>query len=848
MKNLLFIIALCLFSQLAYGQFGSWGGGGGSKIKGKITGELIDSLTNEKIGFATVTLKRAGKERVQNGSLTEDNGKFKLAELKMGKYDVYISFIGYNEKVLRNIELTGKSPDHNEGIILLSPSNTQLEEVEITAERALFENKVDKIVFNAEDDSSITGGDATDVLRKVPTLSVDLEGNVSLRGSQNVRILINGKPSGMFSSNVADALKMFPADQIKKVEVITSPGAKYDGEGSAGIINIITKKENIEGFSGSVSGSLGNRQSNGNLSLNAGKGRFGFSSSGGFYYSSPNDADLCVMRGPENFSFDDDIECQNQANLSYSNFGITNTSRLGFNGSASAFYDFNAYNAINSSFSLRGYGFDTDGSSQGIFFSDLGDSSFDRTNTGDNLFSGYDWNTDYTRKFEDNDKQELVFAFQVSTNVQNQDNFVNDIGFFFRDEEIQNEGDNLELTGQIDYVQPIGKSNKLEVGVKSVVRDIQSDSEFRPNTGTTTVPNYSIDQQRSFSFDYDQNVYAAYASYNFFIKKFNVVTGLRYERTEIDGKGNFLSGEIDDETAAILAAFPFSYENWLPNIAISRSMKNFRTLKIAYSKRIQRPSLFFINPFRNNTDFANLVVGNPRLDPELTDQYELSYNTNLAGFTIFASLYYKHNTDIIEQTATTETDNIVRTSFANVGVNNSVGINLFTSKTISKFTLRGGGDIYTYDASGTINGVEFDNSALSYRLFANGEYSFSGTLKADFFGFFQAPRFTLQGENASFSIMGVGLKKEFKNSSVGIRIIEPFARNKSFDSDITGDGFRQVTQFSIPFRSFGVNFSYKFGKVDFKARKSKIKNTDQKAGEGDSQGGGGGQSGPGIGG
>ena len=166
MKNLLFIIALCLFSQLAYGQFGSWGGGGGSKIKGKITGELIDSLTNEKIGFATVTLKRAGKERVQNGSLTEDNGKFKLAELKMGKYDVYISFIGYNEKVLRNIELTGKSPDHNEGIILLSPSNTQLEEVEITAERALFENKVDKLVFNAEDDSSITGGDATDVLRK----------------------------------------------------------------------------------------------------------------------------------------------------------------------------------------------------------------------------------------------------------------------------------------------------------------------------------------------------------------------------------------------------------------------------------------------------------------------------------------------------------------------------------------------------------------------------------------------------------------------------------------------------------------------------------------------------------
>jgi len=310
MKKLLAIVTLCLISQLGFGQFGNWGGGNKSKIKGKITGELIDSLTNEKVGFATIVLKKAGKEKIQNGTLTEDNGKFKLSELKMGKYEVHVSFLGYNDKKISDIELTGKSPDHNCGQILLSPSNIQLDEVEVTAKRALFENKVDKLVFNAEDDSSITGGDATDVLRKVPTLSVDLEGNVSLRGSQNVRILINGKPSGMFSTNVADALKMFPADQIKKVEVITSPGAKYDGEGSAGIINIITKKENIEGFSGSVSGSIGNRQNNGNLSLNAGKGRFGFSSSGGFYYSNPNDADLCVLRGPSDYTFNEGDNCQ----------------------------------------------------------------------------------------------------------------------------------------------------------------------------------------------------------------------------------------------------------------------------------------------------------------------------------------------------------------------------------------------------------------------------------------------------------------------------------------------------------------------------------------------------------
>jgi len=840
MKKLILFLALMSCVHVSQAQFGNWGGGATSKIKGKITGELIDSITNEKIGFATVVLKKAVKEKDQNGTLSEDNGKFKLAELKMGKYDLYLSFIGYNDKVIKTIELTGKSPDYNCGQILLSPADYLLDEIEVTAKRALFENKVDKLVFNAEDDASITGGDATDVLRKVPTLSVDLEGNVSLRGSQNVRILINGKPSGMFSSNVADALKMFPADQIKKVEVITSPGAKYDGEGSAGIINIITKKENIEGISGSVSGSLRNRQSNGNLSLNAGKGRFGFSSSGANY------ADLCVLRGPSNFNYSAAQDCQDQQDIEYTNYGVTRTSRLGFNGSASAFYDFNAYNAINSSLSFRGFGFDTEGNSVGVFNTSADPLSFDRFNTGDNLFSGYDWNTDYTKKFEGNDKQELVIACQGSTNVQNQDNYVSDTGLLSRDEQIFNDGDNIELTGQIDYVQPIGKSNKLEVGVKSVIRDIKSDSEFRPRD-VRADPEFVLDPTRSFLFNYDQDVYAGYLSYNFFIQKFNIVTGLRYEKTNINGDGALKDGTVDPETRDILAAFPLSYENWLPNIAISRSMKKFRTLKIAYSKRIQRPSLYYINPFRNTTDFANLVVGNPRLSPELTDQLELSYNTNLLGFTIFSSFYYKHNTAIIEQVATRENNNILRTSFDNVGVNNSLGVNIFTSKSIGKLTVRGGGDIYSYDASGTINGKDFDNQALSYRLFTGGEYSFSGTFKADFFGFFQAPRFTLQGENASFSIYGVGLKKEFKKFSLGIKIIEPFSKYKSFDSDITGDGFRQITQFAIPFRSLGVNFSYKFGKVDFKARKSKIKNTDQKAGEGDGQGGGG-QGGGGMGG
>ncbi|MEL6122170.1 MAG: TonB-dependent receptor, partial [Bacteroidota bacterium] len=414
MRQLLLLIILYFFVGNAHAQFGNFGGG--PKIKGKISGTLIDSLTNEPISFASLSLRKTGKTKILNGALSEDDGKFVFTDVTPGEYDIEISFMGYATKLLSKVETTKKSPDNNVGTVLLASTDLLLEEVEITGKRELFENKVDRIVFNAEDDSSIAGGDATDVLRKVPNLSVDLDGNVSIRGSQNIRILINGKPSGMFSNNVADALKMFPADQIKKVEVITSPGAKYEAEGSGGIINIVTKKANIEGIAGTINASGGNRQNNAFVNLNAGKGRFGSTINGAVFYSVPLDG---------TFSFDR-TDITPAGNRELTQFGINQTERLGFNGSASAFYDINAYNSFNTSFTTRGFGFDTDGVIDGSFLTpEAGQGfQFSRDQLTDNLVAGFDWNTDYTRTFEGNETQELVFAVQLSRNDQDQDNSV----------------------------------------------------------------------------------------------------------------------------------------------------------------------------------------------------------------------------------------------------------------------------------------------------------------------------------------------------------------------------------------------------------------------------------------
>jgi ferric enterobactin receptor len=825
MKRFLLILTTLFIFQFSYAQFpGSSGRKKSKSIKGKIEGKIIDSLTNQVVPFATISIRMAGKEKLINGTLSEDDGKFKLGEVVTGKYDVEISFLGYENKNIKNVETTLKDPDVNLGEILFLPSSIIMDAVEVTEERALIENKIDKIVFNAENDATIAGGDATEVLRKVPLLSVDLDGNVSLRGSQNVNILINGKPSGMFASNKAEALKMFPADQIKKVEVITSPSAKFDGEGSAGIINIITKRTELNGIAGSINASVGNRQSNSFINLNAGKGRFGFNSSGAVFYSHPNDA-------VNTFNRENTVDGQKVTTM---NSGITNTSRLGFNGSASAFYDFNAFNAINSSVTFRGFGFDRDGTTEGFLNNPTIDflDEFTRDNTSTSLTNGFDWNTDYTKKFEGQEDREWSISAQFTGNVQDQDYTVDEIhnlDYLNRNEIVNNEGDNREYTLQTDYVHPFGKGNKLETGIKGVLRDIKSDYKYFNNFTNEPV----LDQERSNVFDYDQDVISGYAQIGFFLaKKYSMTTGLRYENTQIFG--DFQNGE---------STVSNEYGNFLPNITISRGFSGFRNLKLSYNKRIQRPSLQYVNPFNNQSSLYNQSIGNPDLEPEITHQFELGYNFNVKGFMVFASSYYKITEDIIESIIGVNEAGISINTFDNVGTNNSVGLNLFTSKSINKLTVRGGGNFYTYNASGIVNNQYLEAKDFLFNLFFNGDYKISGSIKADFFGFFRSNRRTLQGVNPSFSIYGIGFRKEFKNSSIGIRFIEPFHANKSFNSEIEGEDFIQTTGFTLPFRSIGINFRYKFGKVDFKERKSKIKNTDLKQGEGDGQQQGGQQSG-----
>jgi len=795
--------------------------GGPPKIKGFIKGEVIDATEGIAVEYATIVLLSADGSKQITGTVSEAGGAFKLPDVPAGKYQMKVSFIGYKETVVPDVETTPKSPDLDLGQIKLGTDAVVLEGVEVVAEKALIENRIDKMVYNADQDATNQGGDATDLLRKVPLLSVDLNGNVSLRGSQNLQILINGRPSTIFASSIADALKSIPSDQIKSVEVITTPGAKYDGEGSGGIINIITKKKEAQGFTGTVNSSIGNLQNNAGLNLNALFGRFGLNGGVNSFWSWKRDADNVFLRT-------DLVDGAPVRELSQA--GVSESGFLGLNGNLGAFYDFNAYNSINLSGRYNQFRRTNEGLTNGLLnnFTAGEMIDFSRFNDGLNRNSGFDGTLDYRKTFPDQKDRELVFAFQLSgqnTLTENEVDQNGDLSIYQRDLLNENDGLNLEYTGQIDYVHPVSDKVKIETGVKAVLRRIDSDYLTRVKENDQSA--FETDDRLTDFFQYDQDVTAVYLSSNFSLgKKWGIQAGARYERTTIGG-----------EFASENPSFKNEYNNFLPSIIVNRKLSPFSNLKASFTQRIQRPSLSFINPFTAIADPNTLQIGNPDLEPELVDQYEVAYNTYIKGIVINASVYLRRTSDLIEPFLNLDDDGISSTTtFLNIGESDTYGTNVFTTfKLWKKVQLRFNVNYGRYNGSGLVGGERLERSANLLSGNAGGSYSLNDKISFDFFAFGRAAQQNLQGSNPAFSIFGIGGKYQIsERTSLGLRIIEPFAPNKVFESDLAGPTFRQVSSFTIPFRSVGISFSHKFGQIDFKAqnRRSRVKNDDQKEGEG----------------
>ncbi|WP_299989421.1 TonB-dependent receptor [uncultured Pontibacter sp.] len=785
-----------------------------------IVGIVQDADTKKPVEFATVALISLATGKPIDGAMADDKGRFTISKVGVGKYRLQVSFLGYQQKLVEDVTVSSDNASVNVGAVSIASDAKKLSEVVITGEKPLVEEKIDRTVYNAEKDITNSGGNAADVLQKVPALSLDTDGNVQLRGSSNVRVLINNKPSAIMAGSVADALKQIPADQIKSVEVITSPSAKYDAEGTAGIINIITKKDGgLQGVTGSVAATAGTRNSNANASLNIRRGKLGINGTfgGNMFYNHGNMSNTILAGNTTSFQYG-----KTRINGSFMN------ALLGFD------YDLTPKNNISGSIRTNGGTFRMENDQEvnsregNTLIQDFRNEIRNR-----NERIGTDYNLDYTRTFKKPGQELALLSLYSVTNTDNdiRQDYLNESENPYLLKRNLNEGANKELTFQADYTHPFANKTMLELGAKSIFRDVESDALYRDilSSGNET--------RRTDAFFYEQDVYATYMTYGFMLKKkLNVKMGGRYEYTDINAD---LQGDND---------YALNYNNFIPSVALSYNLKQKHTFRANFTQRIQRPSLFYLNPYVQEQTSNTRVQGNPNLDAELTDLFELGYSTFFKTTSLSVTGYMRQTDNAIETVATIEREtdtnglpvDVTTLTFDNIAKNKTYGVSLFgNTKPTNNWTIGGSSNIYYVD----LNGKYASNSGWMYNINANSSYTFGKGISAQFNGGFNSRRIQLLGEFAAFSYHTIAIKKDLfdKRGGISLGLDNPFRESMRMRNDVRVEesptnprAYTQQIRINNFNRGVRVSFNYNFGKMEQQRppkRKKSIRNDDAKQGD-----------------
>ncbi len=795
-----------------------------------IKGTVLNQETDEPVSYASVILIDAGTQENVAGAVADESGEFFVRGFKDGKYLLKVSFMGYEMAEATSIEVSPSSNFFDLGSVLMSEESVALQEVTVQGQRQLIEEKVDRTIYNAEYDQTTVGGDATDVLRRVPMLSVDLDGNVSMRGSGNILVLIDNRQSAIVANNIAEALKQIPAEEIKAVEVITSPSAKYDAEGTGGVINIVTKRNKLQGLSLNLNSSAGLRGSN--LGLNAsakkdkmswtlgGFGRAGYNILGSF----ENDQTLIDPEGGATRIMQQ-ADTRNNMLFGRYNFGWD--------------YEIDKYNFLTASVSVgvrnmrnRQNGLLTD-----TYVEDMLLNSVLRDVTVDNLSNTIDVNFNYTKTYEKPQKEIALLGLYSRNNLTN--NFTNSLYDASFDEVVNrirnvNPGINEEFTLQLDYVTPLGdgENSILEYGAKNILRKAVSEFSYFTADGPNAPFIEEEDVTLSNEFNYDQNITAGYLSLTQgFLEHYTLKAGLRYEYTTIqaDFRNSELPADIPD------------YGVFVPSVNIGRKLANGNMIKGAYNRRVQRPSLTFLNPNIQAANPLQVTQGNPMLDPELTDNYELSYSTYIKGSSLNLTSYFRNTSGSIQPLRVIQNDDVIFTTFENIGQERSYGLSVFSNVNISgKFSLNGSVDTYYAQLDNGIEDPLFAASnegwVVSGRLFGN--YTLPRNWQIQAFSFYRGRRVELQGSSGGFGIYSLSFNKQFneKRGTIGFGAENFFTTEFRIRNELNTPTIMQQSVTGLRNMNFKINFSYRLGKisVDGPSRRKKrtIKNEDMKEGGG----------------
>jgi hypothetical protein len=767
-----------------------------------IKGGVVDSLKNEPISLVTIRLQNSKTGEQVKSTLTKNNGSFDLDMVKTGTYKLIIASLGYQNKVINPV-----SSAADLGTIKLKATANQLTEVAVTANRPVIKQEVDRISYDVQSDADSKVLTVLDMLRKVPMVSVDGSDNIKLKGTGNYRILINGKESSLVTTNPADVFKSMPASNILKIEVITTPPAKYDAEGLAGIINIITKKNIEQGYNVGVNARYNTLNNYGtNLNGTVKHGKFGLN---GFIGTARRDK-WSTAFGSEN------IIINPVSSILFQN-GTREHRWTNTYGNIELSYEIDTLNLITAAFSGR-TGKDYDQSD--LFSTELnGDQSASRSyNLQNNQFSGnnqFDVGTNYQLGFKKNKEQLLTASYKYIKSSQREDNaaaYLQDINYNFPDamasnyRQLNSSGEKSHIM-QLDYIHPL-KVLTVEAGVKGFLRNNYSDFEnYNQNSSTGQ---YILDPGQSNNFDYQQDVYSIYNTYQLKLKSWIMKAGLRAERTDIDA--NFEGASMDQR-----------YNNFVPSVSVQRKLDSTNTLTLGFTNRIQRPWLMQLNPFINRTNPKYITTGNPDLRPVTNHALELNYS-NFRKSSINVGLNYAFANNTIESVMSVSPDTVTTTTFANVGKSRRLGIDANTNLQVTKkMSINLNLELQRVWLTGTYSGQFYNTKGYQGHAFTYTSYKFDKGYTAGLNIGYDSRYVMLQGRDNEFFFYSGSVQKEIlnKKGTISFNADMPFRKFRRLDFYSNTNDFRQSNYVDIYARRFNVSFSYKFGKLTGEIKKNK---------------------------
>lgn len=791
-KPFLFPLAILLLSQtffLTAGLANPFLSAGG-----KLIGKVIESPGKTGVSFATIALLSAKDSSLAMGSVADLNGVFEIQNVKPGNYILRITNIGYQTQYVPKISVSTEANVIDLGELTITPEAQKLSEVTITAEKTMIVDDIDKKVVNIGQDLLASSNSASELLEKLPAVSLDENGNPQLRGKGNVVVLIDGKPSNLYGNDLPTILQSFPANLIEKIEVITTPSAKYEGEGASGVIDIITKKVKIRGTNGGVRLSLGNnknRSTSGNINYKSGK--FGLTSS----ISGQESKQLWKRNlNRENFISETPTlleQIGTGANRNKNLFG-----RVGVN------YDFNDKNTleVGVNYSRNKSGSNSNLLNRTSFESGEIKEEFTRMNSGNGNGESMNMNLDYRKKF---DRENQLFSFTANYSLGESENN----SFFDQESNIDsldryqknlrnNHRKSLFLNS--DFTLPITDKATLEVGLRSRFNSTDNTNDFynlnRENQQFEFNPNISN------IFAYRDQTYTGFMTFSQKMDMWGMRVGLRV--TDYNQDINQISNN---------RKFGVHFLTLVPSLALTRKFNDVSQIKLNYSRRVQRPEADWLNPFTDVSDPRNVQTGNPNLKPEFTHKAELGYSNYEASGGWGPSLFMDYSNNAITRIRTIDENGISLSRYDNVGREMSYGLETDFSKTIWEvLKINGSGRVFRSEVVSEL--AQIDNRTWSYSGNLNAFVQLPLDFRASAYVNYEGPRAIAQGKREGIFIANMGIRKDLlkKKATVSFNVQDIFL-SRAYKSQLSTATYMQNSRWQQTNRLINLGLHYRFGKI-----------------------------------